>query len=275
MANLIAEIEAMGQQKKGENVALVVKLKESNGMSFDWTSWHINAFKDYSIGDVVEIVPELKQREDGKRPYRNIGSVVGKRTPADINMLDTASGQVSASKPSTSTSFNGGARYSTPEAQVYERRSIERQGSIGKVVALLEHFRLEELTVNIDAILEIAGKIEAHVQRDGGLVWPVGRGESGKSTAQSQSAPSNGRKPEASNESKSETTGAGRPNDGHIPKDVPELLTMASKLFRKNKHDVCMVFSVPDEEWADIADRAGSLEKAWESLVNLWSEPPK
>ncbi len=266
MANLIAEIEAMGQQKKGENVALVVKLKESNGMSFDWTSWHINAFKDYSIGDVVEIVPELKQREEGKRPYRNIGSVVGKRTPTDINMLDTASGQVSASKSSTSASPNGGGRYSTPEAQVYERRSIERQGSVGRVAAFLAPMSLDELEANADKILAIAAKFEAHIQRSGGLVWPVAQGQQSRpnqttsATPNDTSTQTNGSKPQADYGDK-------------VPETVLELLNMAIKRFGKNKHEVCMVFSIPDEEWEDIPNRAGSLTEAWESLVNMWSGP--
>jgi len=267
--NLIAEIEAMGQQKKGENIALVVKLKESNGVSFDWTSWHVNAFKDYNIGDVVEIVPELKQREDGKRPYRNIGSVVGKRTKDDINMLDTASGQVSASgSPASSkpTSSNGGGRYSSPEAQVYERRSIERQGSIGRVAAFLAPMSLDELEANTDRILTIAAKFEAHLQRDGGLVWPVGKTESGASTQPTS-------RPRSIHEEPASQSSPGQSNPiypGKIPETVPELLTMASKVFKKNKHDVCMVFSIPDEEWADIADRAGGMTQAWEALVSEW-----
>lgn len=264
MANLIAEIEAMGQKKMGDKgtVALVVKLKEANGKSFDWTSWHVNSFNDYSIGDVIEIVPELKTNPKSQYPYRNIGSVVGKRTQSDINTLDITSGDIGAPKPTTSTSFNGGGRYSSPEAQVYERRSIERQGSIGKVLGFLEHMSLDELDENIGKILIIAGKIEAHVQRDGGLLWPVQSNPIKSPPASSQSAnePSNGHK-------------SSSPNGNKIPENVPELLTMASKLFRKNKHDVCMAFSIPDEEWADIADRAGSLTEAWESLVNIWSGP--
>ncbi len=267
--NLIAEIEAMGQQKKGENVALVVKLKEANGQSYEWTSWHINALNEYSIGDVIEIVPELKPNPKSKYPYRNIGSIVGKRTTADINSLDVTSGEVGGSKPSTSASFNGGGRYSSPEAQVYERRSIERQGSIGKVVALLEHFRLEELTLNIDSILEIAGKIEAHVQRDGGLVWPVGHGENGTSTPVT-SRPRSIHEGSASQSS----PGQSNPDDpGKIPSTVPELLTMAVKRWSKNRRDVCEVFAIPEEEWKDIPRRAGDIGKAWETLLNIWEAP--
>jgi len=270
--NLIAEIEAMGQQKKGENVAVVVKLKESNGMSFDWTSWHVNAFKDYNIGDVVEIVPELKQREDGKRPYRNIGSVVGKRTKDDINMLDTASGQVSASGSSTSpktASSNGGGRYSSPEAQVYERRSIERQGSIGKVVAFLEQMSLDDLEANLERLLLIAGKIEAHVQRDGGLVWPAGATEIG------ESAPATSR-PMSIHEESANGSSAGQSNRGDtnkIPSTVPELLTMAVKRWGKNRRDVCEIFAIPEDEWKDIPMRAGDIGAAWETLMKTWDGP--
>ena len=266
MANLIAEIEAMGQQKKGENVALVVKLKESNGMSFDWTSWHINAFKDYSIGDVVEIVPELKPNPKSKYPYRNIGSIVGKRTTADINSLDVTSGEVGGSKPSTSASPNGGGRYSSPEAQVYERRSIERQGSVGRVAAFLAPMSLDELETNADKILAIATKFEAHIQRDGGLVWPQPQGQPTRpikppaATPNDQSKQTNGSKPQTDYGDK-------------VPETVLELLNMAIKRFGKNKHEVCMVFSIPDEEWEDIPARAGSLTEAWESLVNMWSGP--
>ncbi len=268
MANLIAEIEAMGQQKKGENVAVVVKLKESNGMSFDWTSWNINAFKDYSIGDVVEIVPELKQREEGKRPYRNIGSVVGKRTKDDINMLDTASGQVSASNPSTSAkaaSSNGAARYSSPEAQVYERRSIERQGSVGRVAAFIAPMSLDELEANADRILAIASKFEAHIQRDGGLVWPVGETESSESTQATS-------RPRSIHEgSARQNGGQSRPVDtDKIPETVPELLTMAVKRWSKNRRDVCEVFAIPEDEWKDIPMLAGDIGAAWETLMKTW-----
>lgn len=263
--NLIAEIEAMGQKKLGEkgNIALVVKLKEANGRSYDWTSWHINAFSDYNIGDVVEIVPDLKPNPKSQYPFRNIGSVVGKRTKADINTLDITSGELGGSKATTPTSFNGGGRHSTPEAQVYERRSIERQGSIGRVATFLDLMSLDELEENADRVLAIAAKFEAHIQRDGGLVWPLPQTNPVKPSAtnpQGQRKPSNGSKPQADYGNK-------------IPENVPELLTMASKMFKKNKHDVCMVFSIPDEEWGDIADRAGSLEEAWESLVNMWSGP--
>ncbi len=263
MANLIAEIEAKGEQKKGENVALVVKLKEANGRSYDWTSWHLNAFNDYNIGDVVEIVPDLKTNPKSQYPFRNIGSVVGKRTNADINTLDITSGEGGASKPATPTSFNGGGRYSSPEAQVYERRSIERQGSIGRIAAFLDPMSLDELEKGMERILSLAGQVETHLQRDGGLVWPLPQTNPVKplaSTPQDRSKPSNGSKPQADYGDK-------------VPENVPELLTMASKMFKKNKHDVCMVFSIPDEEWADIADRAGSLKEAWESLVNMWSGP--
>jgi len=272
MANLIAEIEAMGQQKKGENIALVVKLKESNGMSFDWTSWHINAFKDCNIGDVVEIVPELKQREDGKRPYRNIGSVVGKRTKDDINMLDTASGQVSASGSSTSpktANSNGGGRYSSPEAQVYERRSIERQGSVGKVLGFLEQMSLEDLENNLERLLTVAGKIEAHVQRDGGLVWPVGRGESAASTQPIS-------RPRSIHEDSARQGGNGQSNPVDfdiVPETVPQLLTMAVKRWSKNRRDVCDVFAIPEEEWKDIPMRAGDIGMAWETLMKTWDGP--
>lgn len=262
--NLIAEIEAMGQQKKGENVAVIVKLKESNGMSFDWTSWHVNAFKDYNIGDVIEIVPELKPNPKSKYPFRNIKQVLGKRDASDINSLDVTAGTTS-SKPASS---NGGSRYSSPEAQVYERRSIERQGSIGKVVAFLERMSLEDLKKNIDDLLIIAGKIEAHVQRDGGLVWPIGRGENAASTQPTS-------RPRSIHEgSAGQSAGQSNPVDTHkMPETVPELLTMAVKRWSKNRRDVCEVFAIPDDEWKDIPMRAGDIGIAWETLMKTWDGP--
>lgn len=263
-ANLIAEIESKGEKKKGDNVAVVVDLKEANGRTFQWTSWHKNSFNEYSVGDVIEIVPDLKPNPNGKYPFRNVREVLGKRERSQMNTLDiTSFNSAGSAQPNVSASSNG----LSDHAKAVERRSIERQSSVNMVIRLLEGVcSIDDLDQTIDAVLKAAERIEVHYARQGalaGLQQTVTVPDPENYGQFVQKPVTNGKRSEPATD------------DPYVPPQMVsagDLFTAAMKRYKKNRTAVLEVFEVSDVD--DLLNKV-TPEEAWDQLQALWEGPPE
>ncbi len=260
---LIAKIETLGTALKGEKDTkmVVVKLKEANGKSFEWSSWHVGTFKEYEVGDVIEIEPKLVFKEGNKYPFRNIERVLGKREASEINtlnVLDFQSGNESESSGSTNGTQDQGNTYD--QGKAIERQSIEGQTSLKLVVELFKAgCGVDDLGKVVDAVIQAAIPLEEHLARQGTLatiatVTVPDPDNYGKFVH----APVNGTPSKALDSHKMETVG--------------DLFTAATDRYKgKTIGDILDALDVKSKEELPVNM---TIANAWGILQSLWEGPP-
>ena len=255
---LIAKIETLGTALKGEKDTkmVVVKLKEANGKSFEWSSWYVDTFKEYEVGDVIEIEPKLVFKEGNKYPFRNIERVLGRREASEINtlnVLDYQPGKESESSEST----NGTQGNTYDQGKAIERRSIERQTSLKLVVELFKGgCAADDLESVVDAVIKAAIPLEEHLARQGALAHVPG--------------------PSVPTGSPTNTNGAsptdGTPDlDSYKMETVGDLFNAVKARYSKTPADIFDALSVQSTEELLVNT---TIANAWGQLNSLWEGPP-
>lgn len=247
---LIAKIESLGVALKGDKDTkmVVVKLKEANGKSFEWSSWHVDTFENYAVGDVIEIEPKLVFKDGNKYPFRNVERVIGKRDASEINTLDVLAGQ------STAPASTDGSALPNDIAKAIERRSIERQTSIKMVTEVYKAgCSVDDLDSVVEAILMAAKTVETFLAREGSL--PNIPAPSG-SVARSVSTSSNG-----------------TPTDSPVKMDtIGDLFTAVHKRYNgtRKPDDILSALSVASKE--ELSELLTPAE-AWDQVQGMWDGP--
>lgn len=261
MANLIAKIEALGAELRGENDTkiLTVKLKEADGKTWEWSTFHETAFDGYKMGDVIEVVPELKWKEGRKNPYRNIGSVVGKREASEINTFDVLAGQTTS--PSDAPAQNGrSGNGMSDHAKAIERRSIERQTSVKMIFALFEGgVALEDMEHVVETLLKHATTVETHFARQG----PLANGP--------PPLPSHVPNVGAPDSSHAEASTNGQPK-AYKMETVGDLFTAVKDRYNGQK-TIPDIFDALDVKTKEELLVNTTVETAWLTLQSIWEGP--
>ncbi len=259
MANLIAQIEALGAELRGESQTKIhtIKLKESNGKVWEWSTFHESAFDGYKMGDVIEIVPELKWKEGRKSPYRNIGSVVGKREASEMNTLDVFAQQPSQSTPQSEAPESANGTYD--QGKPIERRSIERQTSLKLVVELFKAgCNVDDLESVVDAVIKAAIPVEEHLARQGALATiATVKVPDPDNYGKFVDAPVNGTPSKAPDSYKMETVG--------------DLFTAVLDRYKKTPGHIFEALDVDTKEELLVNS---TIEQAWGMLQSIWEGPP-
>lgn len=254
--NLIARIESMGTALKGENDTKMVqmKLKEANGKTFEWSSFHVGILKEYEVGDVIEIEPKLVWKDGNKYPFRNIESVLGKREASEINTLD-----VLAQKPGALAEAPGSTNGTYDQGKAIERQSIEGQTSLKLVVELFKAgCSVDDLESVVAAVIKAAIPFEEHlVSLKAQPTIPAPSVPTGAATHTNGASSTN-------DESKAA--------DSHKMETVGDLFTAAlRKPFKKSKSDVLDALGCDSQE--ELLERM-TPQTAWGQLQNIWGGPP-
>ncbi len=252
--NLIARIESLGTALKGEKDTKMVqmKLKEANGKSFEWSSFHVDAFKEYEVGDVIEIEPKLVFKEGNKYPFRNIERVIGRREASEMNTLDVLAQQPGKSDEAPE-STNG-----NDQGKAIERRSIERQQSLKLVVELFKAgCGVDDLESVVAAVIKAAIPFEEHLARQGALA-----ANSASSTPTGAVTHTNGA---------STSDDAPRPLDSYKMETVGDLFTAVKDRYRKAPPDIFDALDVQTKEELLVNM---TIEVAWGTLQSIWEGPP-
>ena len=252
--NLIARIESLGTALKGDKDTKMVqvKLKEANGKSFEWSSFHVDTFKEYEVGDVIEIEPKLVFKEGNKYPFRNIERVLGKREASEINTLD-----VLAQRPGAPAESPGSTNGTYDQGKAIERRSIERQTSLKLVVELFKAgCGVDDLDDVVAAVIKAAIPLEEHLARQGALAAIPA-----PSTPTETSTRTNGAKPSD-----------GTPDlDSYKMETIGDLFTAVKERYKKTPVDIFDALDVISKE--ELAINM-TIEVAWETLQSIWEGPP-
>lgn len=252
---LIARIESLGTALKGANDTKMVqvKLKEANGKSFEWSSFHVDTFKEYEVGDVIEIEPKLVFKEGNKYPFRNIESVLGKREASEINTLDVLA-QQSGKQPETPGSTNG----THDQGKAIERRSIERQQSLKLVVELFKAgCSVDDLESVVSAVISAAIPFEEHLARQGTIAAIPGPSIPIETSTQTNGVSSSSGTPTNTDAYKMETIG--------------DLFTAVKDRYKKAPADIFDALDVTSKE--ELAINM-TIANAWGHLQSIWEGPP-
>ncbi len=258
--NLIAKIESLGTALKGakDTKMLAVKLKEADGKSWDWSTFHLDALKEYEVGDVIEIVPKLVFKEGNRYPFRNIDSVVGKREASQMTTLDVLAGQSDgAAKASGSIQGND-------QAKAIERRSIERQTSVKLMAEIYKAgCGIDDLHMVAEAIVKAAETVETWLARQGPLAnvitpsAPTGVAGNTNGTASNNGA----------------VAADGQPSpDSYKMETIGDLFTAVKDRYKKAPPDIFDALNVQSKEEL-LVDT--TIEKAWGMLQSIWEGPPE
>ncbi len=255
MANLIAQIEALGAELRGENQTQIqtIKLKEANGKVWEWSTFHATAFDGYKMGDVIEIVPDLKWKEGRKNPYRNIEEIIGKREASELNSFNVFSQQ-----PGKQDEAPGSTNGTHDQEKAIERRTIERQQSLKMVVELFKAgCGVNDLDDVVAAVIKAAIPFEEHLARQGALaVIP------GPSTPTGAVTHTNGA---------STSDDAPRALDSYKMETVGDLFTAVKERYKKSPPDIFDALDVQTKE--ELAVNM-TIANAWGILQSLWEGPP-
>ena len=79
---LIGRLLGVGQKanKSGEGSHTKLTIEESNGRSFEWTTFEKGTFADLELNKVYEFEISRPDNPKGKEPYRNVDGLVGPST---------------------------------------------------------------------------------------------------------------------------------------------------------------------------------------------------
>ena len=262
MANtLIAKIESLQVAIKGDKDTKIqiAKLKEANGKSFEWSTFHENVFDGYEVGDIIEIVPELKFKEGRRYPFRNIGSILGKREASEINTFD-----VLAQQPDQPTSATGPAPITGTydQGKAIERRSIERQTSLKLVVELFKAgCGADDLGTVVAAVIEAAVPLEEHLAREGVLAFPQ------SPTGAQPTAATNG----AADTSPASSSNGKPTPDSYKMETNGDLFNAVKDRYKKTPPDIFDALDVKSQEELLVNM---TIETAWLTLQSIWEGPP-
>ena len=164
IAKIAGKTEGQTQSEKPKET-IKLELEESDGKKFTWTSFHVTAFQPLKIGTVHQFTVSRAPNKDTKyQPYRNLEDYVGPaQMPASGEMTSLGQGMPTDTPGSPGGPGRGGGGGPSPADRWNERISIESQGSIGTVLRMIESgMTLEEAEANLDKVLELALKVEAH-----------------------------------------------------------------------------------------------------------------
>lgn len=252
---LIARIESLGTALKGTNDTKMVqmKLKEANGKSYEWSSWHVDTFKEYEVGDVIEIEPKLVFKEGNKYPFRNIERVLGKREASEINTLD-----VLANQPGKQPEAPGSTNGTHDQGKAIERRSIERQQSLKLVVELFKAgCSVSDLESVVAAVINAAMPIEEHLARQGALPAIPAVSAPIETSAQTNGVSSSSGTPPDTDSYKMETIG--------------DLFTAVKARYKKTPGHIFEALNVDTKEELLVNS---TIKDAWGMLQSIWDGPP-
>lgn len=262
--NLIAKIEALGTTLKGakDTKMLTATLKEADGKSWDWSSFHLGIFKEYEVGDVIEIVPKLVFKEGNKWPFRNIESVVGKREASQMTILDVLAGQ------SDGVTQGSGSVLAVDQGngqnKAFERRSIERQTSVKLMGEIYKAgCGIDDLQMIAEAIVKAAETVETWLARQGPLANVITPSAPTVIAGNTNGAAS--------------TNGAvaagGKPSpDSYKMETIGDLFTAVKDRYKKAPSDIFDALNVQSKEEL-LVDT--TIEKAWGMLQSIWEGPPE
>lgn len=256
VTNLIAKIESLGTALKGDKGTKMVqvKLKEANGKSFEWSSFHVDTFKEFEVGDVIEIEPKLVFKEGKKWPFRNIEKVLGKREASEMNSLDVLA-QQPGQQPEASGSTNG----TYDQGKAIERRSIERQTSLKLVVELFKAgCGVADLDEVVASVIKAAIPLEEHLARQGALAAIPGPSTPAGAVTQTNGASST-------------TDDTPLALDSYKMETVGDLFTAVKARYKKTPVDIFDALSVTSKE--ELAINM-TIEVAWGTLQSIWEGPP-
>lgn len=259
MANtLIAKIESLQVAIKGDKDTKIqiAKLKEANGKSFEWSTFHENVFDGYEVGDIIEIVAELKFKEGRKYPFRNIGSILGKREASEINTFDVLAQQPSQPTPATGlTSTNG----TYDQGKAIERQSIERQTSVKLMGEIYKAgCGIDDLQMIAEAIVKAAETIETWLARQGAVaVIPA------PLTATDAVTHANGA---------STTDDTARAPDSYKMETIGDLFTAVRDRYKGQK-TIPDIFDALDVKTKEELLVNMTIETAWLTLQSIWEGP--
>lgn len=253
---LIARIESLATALKGpkDTKMVVVKLKEANGKSYEWSSFHVDAFKEFEVGDVIEIEPKLVFKDGNKWPFRNIEKVIGKREASQINTLDVLA-QQPGKEPEAPGSQSSNGTYD--QGKAIERRSIERQTSVKLMGEIYKAgCGVDDLQIIAEGIVKAAETVETWLGRQGAVA-----------AIQSPSTPS------SASES---TNGAKAPNstpdlDSFKMETIGDLFTAVKDRYKKTPADIFDALNVTNKE--ELAINM-TIANAWGTLQSIWEGPP-
>ena len=258
---LIARIESLGTALKGDKDTkmVLVKLKEANGKSFEWSSWHVDTFKEYEVGDVIEIEPKLVFKEGNKYPFRNIERVLGKREASEINtlnVLDFQPGKESESSGSTNGTHDQGNTYD--QGKAIERQSIEGQTSLKLVVELFKAgCNVDDLESVVAAVIKAAIPLEKHLASLNTLPAIPASSTPAVAATNTNGASSTDVTPRALDSYKMETIG--------------NLFTAVLDRYKKTPGHIFEALDVDTKEELLVNF---TIEQAWGMLQSIWEGPP-
>ncbi len=254
--NLIARIESLGTALKGgkDTLMVQVKLKEANGKSFEWSSFHVDTFKEYAVGDVIEIEPKLVFKEGNKYPFRNIERVLGKREASEINTLD-----VLAQRPGAPAESPGSTNGTYDQGKAIERQSIEGQTSLKLVVELFKAgCNIDDLESVVAAVIKATIPLEEHLASLKAVATiATVKVPDPDNYGKFVDAPVNGTPSKALNSYKMETIG--------------DLFTAVKDRYKKAPADIYDALDVTSKE--ELAINM-TIEVAWGTLQSIWEGPP-
>ncbi|KKN78119.1 hypothetical protein LCGC14_0353460 [marine sediment metagenome] len=255
---LIAKIESLSSAIKGakDTKVQIVKLKEANGQSYEWSTFHAATFDGYEVGDVIEIVPALKWRDGQQYPYRNVQSVLGKREVSEINTFD-----VLAHRPGQTAETSGSTNGTYDQGKAIERRSIERQTSLKLVVELFKAgCGAGDLDDVVAYVIKAAVPLEEHLARQGALAIPQ---------SPSGAQPTAGTNGAASSSPASSSNG--KPSsDSYKMETVGDLFTAVKARYNKTPPDIFDALDVKTKEELLVNT---TVETAWLTLQSIWEGP--
>ncbi len=147
---------SISQTKNGRDMA-AVKIADAAGEINTWRAWGKQA-ASLKIGGWYQFEVSTPPQDKGGGVWHNLDKI-GAPVPQP-------KGAVKA-EDNGGPAGNGGARGKSDHQVIIERRSFERQGSVGKVIQLMElGYSLDELAGDVlDKVLAAAAKIEAHYSR--------------------------------------------------------------------------------------------------------------